>query len=294
MMAEIEANSEKVSPRRWTVEEYTLLVDLLLSLHLDGKWKAEGGFKSGYLVHLEKLISEKMPDAGLRATNIESRLGYLRKRFNALLEIKHKGSGFGWDDTLKMVTGDRKLFDEWCKSHKDAKGMFRKPFPLFDAMEEIYSKDRATGAKGNTPLDRDDQDAINETNENAQQEVQSGELTEGSETTKRCGDESLKRPSKKMLRKNKEILNVQKSFENLMGTMLENSNAQIAQLTTMLEAPKNYKVGLREELGKVQGISRVNILTLCSIMTESDVAVFRDLTDEDDKYDFLAMILNRP
>ncbi|XP_074276124.1 uncharacterized protein LOC141599894 [Silene latifolia] len=192
-----------------------------------------------------------------------------------------------------MVTGDRKLYDGWCKSHKDAKGMFRKPFPFFDAMEEIYSKDRATGAKGNMPLDRDDQDGIDETSENAQQKVQSGELTEGSENSKRYGDESLKRPSKKQLRKTKEILNVQKSFENLMGTMLENSNAQIAQLTTMLEAPKNYKVGLREELGKVEGIPRANILTLCSIMTESDVAVFRDLMDEDEKYDFLAMILNR-
>jgi len=26
-----------------------------------------------------------------------------------------KGSGFGWDDTQKMVTGDRELFDGWCK-----------------------------------------------------------------------------------------------------------------------------------------------------------------------------------
>ncbi|KAH9622977.1 hypothetical protein KSS87_017516 [Heliosperma pusillum] len=276
-MAEIEPNSEKISPRRWTVEEDTLMVELLLSLHLDGKWKAEGGFKSGYLMHLEKLISQKMPDAGLRAANIESRLGYLKKRFNALLEIKQKGSGFRWNDSLKM-------------SHKDAKGMYRKPFLLFDAMEEIYSKDKATGAKGNTALDRDDQDAINKTqSENVQEDVQSGELsTEGSETSKRGGDESVKPPSKKRLRKNKEILNMQRSFGNLMGTMLENSNAQITQLTTMLEAPKNYKVGLREELGKVQGIPRVNILTLCSIMTESDVAVFRDLTDEDEKYDFFS------
>ncbi|KAH9603222.1 hypothetical protein KSS87_017791 [Heliosperma pusillum] len=273
MMAKIEANSETISPRRWTVEEDTLMMELLLSLHLDGKWKAEGGFKSGYLMHLEKLISEKMPDAGPRATNIESRLGYLKKQFNALLEIKQKGSGFRWNDSLKMVFGDRKLFDEWCKSHKDAKGIYRKPFPLFDAMEEIYSKDRATGAK----------------------DVQSGELSnEGSETSKRGGDESVKPPSKKRLRKNKEILNMQRSFENLMGTMLENSNAQITQLTTMLEAPKNYKVGFREKLGKVQGIPRINILTLCSIMTESDVAVFRDLTDEDEKYDFFAMILSRP
>ncbi|KAK9669474.1 hypothetical protein RND81_13G133000 [Saponaria officinalis] len=294
-MTQTEVSNDKISPRRWTMEEDTLLVDLLLSLHVDGKWKAEGGFKSGYLVHLEKLISEKMPDAGLRANNIDSRLGYLKKRFNALLEIKQKGSGFGWDESQKMVTGDRKIFDEWCKSHKDAKGMFRKPFPLFDAMEEIYSKDRATGVRGNMPLDRDDQDVIKETSENAQEDDLSVDVsTEGSGSSKRSGDGSSSQPRKKKSRKNKEIQNMQKSFENLLGTMLENSNTQIAQLTAMLEEPKNYKIGLRQELGMIEGITRNNVLTLCMKMTESDVAIFRDLNDEDEKFDFLAMVLSRP
>ncbi|KAK9734898.1 hypothetical protein RND81_04G170300 [Saponaria officinalis] len=321
-MTQTEVSNDKISPRRWTVEEDTLLVDLLLSLHVDGKWKAEGGFMSGYLVHLEKLISEKMPDAGLRANNIDSRLGYLKKRFNALLEIKQKGSGFGWDESQKMVTGDRKIFDEWLlylehvrtllsnwfigyfncwvqmvllQSHKDAKGIFRKLFPLFDAMEEIYSKDRATGVRGNMPLDRDDQDGIKETSENAQEDDLSVDVsTEGSGSSKRNGDGSSSQPRKKKSRKNKEIQNMQKSFENLLGTMLENSNAQIAQLTAMLEEPKNYKIGLRQELGMIEGITRNNVLTLCMKMAESDVAIFRDLNDEDEKFDFLAMVLSRP
>ncbi|XP_074302133.1 uncharacterized protein LOC141633588 [Silene latifolia] len=233
-----------------------------------------------------------MPEAGLKATNIDSRLGYLKKRFNALLEIKHKGSGFGWDDGLKMVTGDRKLFDEWCKSHRDAKGLYRKPFPLFDAMEEIYSKDRATGVNSNMPLDRVDQETNNEIS-NAETQSAVEVPNEESEISKRALDETSNRPTKKKARKNKEIQNMQKSFEKLMGTMLENSNSQIAQLTAMLEGPKNFKTGLREELGKVNGISRNNILTLLMTMTESDVAIFRDLTDEDEKYDFLGMILAR-
>jgi len=158
-------------------------------------------------------------------------------------------------------------------------------------MEEIFSKDRATGVKVNMPLDRDDQDANKETSEDLQQEL---EIGEGSVNTKRKrGDETSVESSKKKLKKNNEIRSIQKSLHNFMETMMESSNAQMAQLTSMLEAPKNYKIGLREDLGKVQGISRGDILTLCMKMNECDVALFRDLTDEDEKYELLGMILSR-
>ncbi|KAJ9189238.1 hypothetical protein P3X46_000555 [Hevea brasiliensis] len=87
-------------------------------------------------------MAQKMPESALKATNIDSRLSYLKRQFYALHEIKEKGSGFGWDDKQKMVTGDRAVFDEWVK---DAKGLFRKPFTFYDSFEEIYAKDRATG-----------------------------------------------------------------------------------------------------------------------------------------------------
>ncbi|KAL2901238.1 hypothetical protein RDABS01_026320 [Bienertia sinuspersici] len=221
------STSDKNAPRRWTGKEDELLVKLLLDMNFEGKWKVDGGFKSGYLTHLEKFFSEKMPKSGFNASNIDSRLSYLKKKFNALLEIKNKGSGFGWDDNLKMVTGDHKLFEEWSKSHKEAKGMFRKPFPLFDDLEEIYAKDRATGMKSAMPADRDDEDLSH----NA----------------------------------------IKKSYRS----------------------PKNIKVGLREELGRVPGISRENALSLCVKMTEDEIVIFRDLTDDDEKYDFLRRKLEK-
>ncbi|KNA17743.1 hypothetical protein SOVF_076180 [Spinacia oleracea] len=297
--------NEKNAPRRWIGEEDDLLVQFLVEMNTDGKWKAEGGFKSGYLTHLEKLFGEKMPEARLRATNIDSRLSYLKKRFNALLEIKHKGSGFGWDDNLKMVTGDRSLFDDWAKSHKEAKGLYRKPFPLFDNLEEIFAKDRATGLKSALPFDRDDQESVQETPQEATSikpnevevstEVSNEVSTEVSGTSKRSIDEgSSKQPTKKKLRTtNKEIQIVQKNLELMMGKMLENSNSQIDKLVSVLEGPKNVKIGLREELGKVPGISRVNALSLCVKMTEDEIVIFRDLTDDDEKYDFLSMILEK-
>ena len=78
-----------------------------------------------------------------------------------------------------------------------------------------------------------------------------------------------------------------------MENMIEGTNAQIEKLVSILEVPKNIKFGLREELGKVLGIWRVQALLLCKKMTEDDIVIFRDLNDEDEKYDYLMMILDQ-
>ncbi|CAO2814289.1 unnamed protein product [Amaranthus hypochondriacus] len=79
----------------------------------------------------------------------------------------------------------------------------------------------------------------------------------------------------------------------MLEKMIESSNSQIEKLILVLEAPKNSKSGLCEELGKVHGISRAQALILSKKMNEDDIVIFRDLQDEDEKYDFLMMILDQ-
>ncbi|CAO2838018.1 unnamed protein product [Amaranthus hypochondriacus] len=209
------ASVDKNTQRRWTYKEDQLLVKLLVEMFAGGKWKAKSGFRSGYLAHLEKLFAASMPEAKMKVSNIDSRLSYLRKRFNALQDIKLKGSGFGWDDNQKMMTSDRKLFEDWAKSHKDAKDMFRKPFPFYDDVELIYSKDRAMGSKAIMPADKDDEETmLQDTTPSKEEDVPS----EVSATNKRVVDEgSSKEKAKKK------------------------SNSQIEKLVSVLEAPKNSK-----------------------------------------------------
>ncbi|KAL2933368.1 hypothetical protein RDABS01_016487 [Bienertia sinuspersici] len=276
------STSDKNAPRRWTREEDELLVKLLVDMNSEGNGKS-------------MVVSKVMHESGFKASNIDSRLSYLKKKFNALLKIKNKGSGFGWDDNLKMVTGDRKLFEEWSKSHKEAKGMFRKPFPLFDDLEEIYAKDRATGLKSAMPADRDDEDLSHNATKNPT-EVSSSKQDDDvtslvSGISKRIVEEGSSKKATKKKKTTKDIQNVQKSVETMMEKMVESSNAQIDKLVGILEGPKNIKVGLREELGRVPGISRENALSLCVKMTEDEIVIFHDLTDDDEKYDFLRMIL---
>ncbi|MCL7025638.1 hypothetical protein MKW94_016852 [Papaver nudicaule] len=60
--------------RNWVQAENDILVDILTELTLEGKWKGDTGFKSGYLKVIEQKLLEKLPAAELTVTNIDSRI----------------------------------------------------------------------------------------------------------------------------------------------------------------------------------------------------------------------------
>ncbi|KAG6468284.1 hypothetical protein ZIOFF_072908 [Zingiber officinale] len=58
----------------WTKQEDAALVDCLVELRKDSAWKNENDFRTGYLLHLEKLMATKVPSSNLKATpHIKSR-----------------------------------------------------------------------------------------------------------------------------------------------------------------------------------------------------------------------------
>ena len=64
---------------------------------------------------------------------------------------------------------------------------------------------------------------------------------------------------------------MQKNLETMLEKMIKSSNAQIEKLVSVLEAPKNSKSSLHEELGKAHGISRAQALILSKKMNEDDI-----------------------
>ncbi|KAG6470041.1 hypothetical protein ZIOFF_071058 [Zingiber officinale] len=64
----------------WTKQEDAALVDCLVELGKDSAWKNENDFRTGYLLHLEKLMATKVPSSNLKATpHIESRNKLLKR-----------------------------------------------------------------------------------------------------------------------------------------------------------------------------------------------------------------------
>ncbi|XP_062113924.1 uncharacterized protein At2g29880-like [Humulus lupulus] len=133
---------------QWTSIEDSKLVECLLELVNSGKWKAENGtFKTSNLQQLEKWICEKILHCGLKTQpHIDSRIKILKKQFHAISEMLGPStSGFGWNEELKCVVAEKSVFDEWIKSHPNAKGLRNIAFPHYEDLVTIFGKDRANG-----------------------------------------------------------------------------------------------------------------------------------------------------
>ncbi|KAF2308667.1 hypothetical protein GH714_011997 [Hevea brasiliensis] len=76
--------------------------------------------------------------------HIDSRWKALKAKYNAIADMLNK-SRFGWDETRKMIQCEKSVYDKWCKSHNEPKGLWNVAFPLFDMIEELVGRDRATG-----------------------------------------------------------------------------------------------------------------------------------------------------
>ncbi|XVF43026.1 hypothetical protein PTKIN_Ptkin02bG0007400 [Pterospermum kingtungense] len=85
-------------------------------------------------------------------------------------EIMGLSSGFGLNDVDKCLTVSKDVFDDWVRTHLNAKGLKNKLFPHFDNFVIIFGRDSATGAGVETAADavegesEDDDEFLDEMN----------------------------------------------------------------------------------------------------------------------------------
>ena len=59
----------------WTMQQDDALVESLLELSQNAMWRADCGFKNGYLLQLEAMMEAKLPGCGIKSSpHIESRV----------------------------------------------------------------------------------------------------------------------------------------------------------------------------------------------------------------------------
>ncbi|KAK9279734.1 hypothetical protein L1049_013416 [Liquidambar formosana] len=89
---------------QWTPLEDETLVQGLYELYTMGTWKCDTGFKSGYLLQLEKMLAQTLPGSGLKACpHIESRVKTSKRQTMAIADMFTIGSGFSWNEEDTMV-----------------------------------------------------------------------------------------------------------------------------------------------------------------------------------------------
>ncbi|KAA0047166.1 retrotransposon protein [Cucumis melo var. makuwa] len=101
------------------------------------------------------MMVEKLPGCQVRATTvIDCRIKTLKRTFQAIAEMRGPTcSGFGWNDEEKCIIAEKELFDNWVRSHPAAKGLLNKPFPYYDELTYVFSRDRAMGRFAETFTD---------------------------------------------------------------------------------------------------------------------------------------------
>ncbi|KAG5562269.1 hypothetical protein RHGRI_005111 [Rhododendron griersonianum] len=98
----------KAARRFWNKREEEFLLNTMKDLVIENPmWKLDCGmFKGGFFKECEKKIILRFPGTDLRASpHIDSKIKTWRKQYN-LLQDMIKSSGFGWDDSEKMVLVD--------------------------------------------------------------------------------------------------------------------------------------------------------------------------------------------
>ncbi|KAK1391808.1 hypothetical protein POM88_010864 [Heracleum sosnowskyi] len=123
-------------------------------MSVDRQWKGEGGFKNGYLNHLEVQMNNKFPNCGLKALpHIDSKVKWFKDKYVVVSEMVNKTSGFQWDDKTKMIQCEKQAFDDFVKNHPKAGGLWRTPFPYLEKLDNVFGVDRANGIASELPED---------------------------------------------------------------------------------------------------------------------------------------------
>ncbi|XP_048502570.1 uncharacterized protein LOC104903051 [Beta vulgaris subsp. vulgaris] len=210
-------SAKKRERKVWSAEEEKIFIDLLYDMN-DSSWKVDTGHKTGYLAFIEKEMAKKLPNCELKADpHLKSKVKILKKQLNYVLDIQQNGSGFGWDDEQKMVTGDKDIFMEWAKSRDGAAPLYRKPMVHYDKLVEIYANDLAKGSKVKGPGDQSETEEDISTLNVAEGNVdESASQTRGTNTTPGTSKQSLKRKAGELDPLEIEFLQISKSITSLL------------------------------------------------------------------------------
>ncbi|KAI3861465.1 hypothetical protein MKW98_000417 [Papaver atlanticum] len=245
--------------RNWVQAEDDILVDILTELTLDGKWKSDTGFKSGYLKVIEQKLAEKLPTCGLTTTNIDSRIKTLKKHAMALNEmLATGGSGFEFDYVNNKLVCEKSLFDDWAKSHTNAKGLAngKGAASLVEELEQIEKEDGQ---------EKEEENQHNTEQENDQQQSNQSESNSGKGRRKRVRSSSFDIVSGESSGDSNGLSLMANSFSKFVTGTLDHFEAVRESLTQEADVNKH----LFEELNKIEGLTEDEVIDAASIILDS-------------------------
>ncbi|KAJ1427646.1 Myb/SANT-like domain [Sesbania bispinosa] len=138
----------------WNLEMERVLADVMrdqrnLGRKGDGSWKAVAYNTAAHVLSNRFKVQ-------LIGDNVKNRIKLWRTWYGIVSDILSQ-SGFDWDGTKYMVVvEDENAWNEYVKSHEEARRFRFKVIPNWDDIVDLCAKDRATGTGAENTLDADD------------------------------------------------------------------------------------------------------------------------------------------
>ncbi|OMO95060.1 hypothetical protein COLO4_16082 [Corchorus olitorius] len=111
----------------WTLEMDTKLADILRDQRIQGN-KCDGSWKS-IAYNTAAFVLSSQFNVSILGDNVKSRVKIWKKWYGIVSDILGQ-SGFNWDGTTCMVTVNESAWDDYVKSHPDAKCFRFKVIPI--------------------------------------------------------------------------------------------------------------------------------------------------------------------
>ncbi|KAI9182683.1 hypothetical protein LWI28_027831 [Acer negundo] len=130
------------SKAEWTPSRDACLVELFIEQHNCGR-TAYNEFKNEVIKSVAREFNKKF-GLNLEENQIKNRYNVMKKDYGVVKTLL-SFTGFGWDETRKMVVADDKVWESYIAVKSEARPFRRKSFPLYKQMSIIFEGERATG-----------------------------------------------------------------------------------------------------------------------------------------------------
>ncbi|XP_074287285.1 uncharacterized protein LOC141612416 isoform X2 [Silene latifolia] len=139
------------SSLRWTDRMDKFFIDALMNEVVLGN-RVDGSFTSHAYDNIVKECSEKMK-LPLTKDHLKNRLKTIKKNFNEVFDL-FGASGWGWNEVTAMFEYEDEVWDSLLQRKPEAKKWKNTPFPHFNLLAKLLSKDRATGDESGTAKEK--------------------------------------------------------------------------------------------------------------------------------------------
>ncbi|XP_075648612.1 TMV resistance protein N-like [Castanea sativa] len=114
------------------------LLEILANEATEGN-KPSNTFMPGSFARAAQAISEKF-GVECQPDHVENCLQTIKSIWSIITQLRDRKNCFGWDDDLKMITCEKKVYDEEVTAHPDHDQYLNKKIEMYDEMALLFGK----------------------------------------------------------------------------------------------------------------------------------------------------------